>query len=216
MSLIAGLTGLTVNTRRHLQVHSGLVVANANLTKLDEEGVAAAISDENPWTDALGRTLTPRPFGATRGDMTIDPATSLESIEVNGTFGPVIGLDIKTSFAPTISFEFLELALAENMNIFLGGADSEDVPSGLTKMRPRGYVEDEDYLGNVAIFCWNAKSRQNDMVYVVEYPINLPAAHTVSMGTANGVPMTLGGRTTVSDPQKVPLLYYVPTDYAGS
>lgn len=216
MSLVAGLTGLTVNTRKHLQVHSGLVVANANLAKLRETGVTDAISDENPWTDALGRTLTPRPFGATRGDMTIDPAMSLEAIDVNGTFGPVVGLDIKSNFAPTISFEFLELAVVENMNLFLGGADATARDSGLTELRPRGYVEDDDYLGNIAIFCWNAKSRQNDMVYVVEYPINLPAAHTVSMGTANGVPMTLGGRTTVDNPQQVPLLYFVPTDYAGS
>lgn len=218
MSIGTALSGLTEQTPEYLVVHTGMMIMNANIAELEASGGSwvDATNPINTWEAPNGEIVKPEPFGATRQGFTIDPAMTIEPIDVDGTIGPVIGLDQVTEVAPVISGRMVEMGNGRRFKQCMGAADVTKTDSGLFKIQPRSTIKKTDYLGNIAIFCSTYNSKTSDYwVVVLHNPLGGIQRHELQRGQANDVPVAFGGRAPLSDPGMIPITYYIP-DIAGS
>lgn len=212
MSLAINLTSLTPATPEKLVVHTGAMYRNINLEELEGAGggFADAVNPENTWVKD-GRTMTPQPFGATRGGFTIEPGLEITPIDdIDGTLGPTEGLVEVTGFAPTFAGQVVEMADYRKFKEALGAADAQLMPSGLWKISPRSFVDKTDHLGNLAIFCQTTNSSTSQYwVVVLLNPLGGTTSHQLQRGT-NALPITYRGYAALESPYDPPIRYYIP------
>lgn len=139
--------------------------------------------------------------------------------DVDGALGPTVGLIEVTSFAPTFAGNLLEMADYRKLKEGLAAADATLTASGLWRIDPRSYVDEEDHLGNLCIFCQTSNKDTNQLWCVVLFnPIGGVQSHQLTRG-ANVLPVTYRGCASLATPTQPPIRYYVPrhaADGSGS
>lgn len=214
MPLAINLTSLTPATPEKLVVHTGVMYRNVNLVELRENGFADAVDPLNTWNVSDGeetRTVTPTPFGATRGGFTINPGITVTPIEdIDGTLGPVKGLTEITGFRPTFQGNLVEMADYRKMKEALSAADATLTNSDLWNIVPRAYVDASDHLGNLAIFCQTSNSTTSQYwVVVLHNPLGNMESQQLQRGT-NSIQITYTGYASIDAPLIPPIEYFVP------
>jgi hypothetical protein len=223
MPLAQNLTSLTPQTAERLVVHSGVAFRNANIDELRENGFAAAVATSSTWEISDGedvRTVSPQPFGATRGGFTINPGITVTPIEdIDGTLGPVKGLVEITGFAPTIQGTLVEMADYTKIKEMLSASDVVLCNSGLWNIVPRTYVDSTDHLGNITIACQTSNSTTSEYwVVVLHNPLGKIDSHQLQRGV-NSMQITYQGYAALASPLIPPIEYFVPrigTEGSGS
>lgn len=159
-----GFTGLREQTPFRMVFDAGAIVVGINETALESTGLVAAL--ETPWT-WNGRTVTPKPLGATRGGATFDPQKEERQIEVNGSRSPIIGMSRVDRVEPILTVSLLEIADFGTLRQALGQATIESTPSGYNKVSPTLDITLDDFLPNVALLARTSEDGQENPFIIV-------------------------------------------------
>lgn len=159
-----GFTGLREQTPFRMVFDAGAIVVGLNETALESTGLEAALS--TPWT-WNGRTVTPKPLGATRGGATFDPQKEERQIEVNGSRSPIIGMSRVDRVEPILTVSLLEIADFGTLRQALGQAVIEQTASGFHKVTPTLDITLDDFLPNIALLARTSEDGQDNPFIVV-------------------------------------------------
>lgn len=208
-----GLSGLREESPENLVLDAGAAFKNINMAMLrvgGSDAFANAIDPANTWINYFGLTMTPGTLGATRDGAESNPQKKMRQVKADGMRGPIAGFDRIDEIKPVVKVTLLEWADPETLMAGLGSADMTPRGSEYNEFTPRLVVNDEDYIGNIAIAATKKKSSQPVLV-VVEYCIAQNAAQikTKDMDEV-AVQIEFEGRYLPTAPYDVPFHQFVP------
>lgn len=187
------ITGLTANTKKHLQLDAGALFKNYN-----------------PASDTPG-TASAKLIGATVGGATLAMTPEVRQIEVDGAKGPTKGYEAIDSWTCTLTANVKEVT-ADVIKLALGsGASSTpSSPSNYTKVTINGDIASTDYIDNIT---WIGKMSGSDkpMMIVLKNVLSLNGFQFSVADKAEGnVPLVLTAHYDVADLDAVPVEIYTP------
>ena len=188
-------TGLTSNTKKHLQLDAGALFKNYA-----------------PATDTP-ETAASKLIGATVGGATLSMTPEVRSIEVDGAKGPTKGFEAIDSWTCTLTANVKEVT-ADTIKLALASATaaatSPSSPAGYTKVTINGDIAGTDYIDNVT---WIGKMSGSDkpIMIVMKNVLSLNGFQfTVADKAEGNVPLVLTAHYDVTDLDAVPVEIYVP------
>lgn len=129
-------TGYTADTPEHYMIDSATLYKNVTFNKS---------------TNLFSGTL----IGATNGGVEVDITQKYRDVEVDGTYWtPVKGNKALSNTEVTAKTNIKEFT-AENLSLAINGsittATADEAPAGYTVVNGKRFVDDSDYINNVAI-----------------------------------------------------------------
>ena len=214
MGIPLGLSALTTSLADNLVLDSGVAYKNLNLSLLRAGGATAfsdSIDPANSWTDPNGDTVAPLHLGAFRAGATFALNKSGHNVDAAGKYGNVKGLQRVDSVAPTLQLTLLEVADVATLRDMLGSSDT-DAWSGYQELTPGLVVDEDDYIGNIALCASVSGAQDYPMVIVIENALatemgNITTAHA----NEAAVQVTFSGNYLLSSPTSPPVHFFVPT-----
>lgn len=219
MPIPLSYSGIRGATPRNLVLDAGAMFENINLEQLRAGGASAfanAINPANTWPDPVtAATLTPAKLGATRTGTTITVGKTERQVELDSRRLPIRGLARIDEVMPGVSTSLVELGDETVLKRTLGTADQDDW-DGWVEYTPTLVVQEEDYLGNVAIIA-TVVGEDQPMIVVLDN------AKVVEVGDFKYedknelvVPVKFLGHALPSAPTIVPIHFFLPIAYPGS
>lgn len=136
-------------------------------TTADNYIVDAAVVYTNVTYDSAADEFTGTYHGATSGGVTVNLEQTYRKIEVDGTSHmSVKGDKVLESAIGTATVNLKEIT-AEAIKQSLNGTltDATNAPSGYKSIKSKRYIEDSDYISNMAIV--GKKSGSNDPIIII-------------------------------------------------
>ncbi|HBI1987366.1 TPA: fibronectin type III domain-containing protein [Enterococcus faecalis] len=95
------------------------------------------------------------PMGATSGGVEIKTELSYRKVEVDGAYiMDVVGLNVLESATATMKANLIELTaenLRRSLNATMTDATTDEAPAGYKIIKPKRYLEEGDYIPNMAV-----------------------------------------------------------------
>lgn len=186
-------TGLTANTRKHLQLDAGALYKNYD-----------------PATDTPS-TATAKLIGATVGGSTFAAVPEVRQISVDGVKGPTKGFEAIDSWTVTLTATIKEVTV-DVIKAALAAATSAATtssPASYTKINIKD-LADSDYINNITWIGKLSGSSQPIMI-VIKNALNL-TGFTLQAQDKNegGVPTVFTAHYDTADLESVPVDIYIP------
>ena len=209
-----GFTGLREQTPFRMVFDAGAIVAGINETALESTGLEAALSTPWSWN---GRTVTPRPLGATRGGATFDPQKEERQIEVNGARSPIIAMSRVDRVEPILTVQLLEMADFGTLRLALGQADAEVTPSGFNKVTPRMDINLDDYIPNIALLAKTSEDNQEKPMIIVLRNVKVVENATLTFEDPGELApeVSFAASNSIDKAFDVPYTIYLPVNEDG-
>lgn len=188
-------TGLTSNTKKHIQLDAGALYKNY------------VVGTDIPGTSTTDAKL----IGATEGGGTMAIVPEVRQIAVDGAKGPVKGFERIDSWTATLSTNVKEVT-ADSVKMSLGAAtvSTPTAPNGYKKITPDADFDDADYLTNIT---WIGKvlGSESPMMIVFKNALCLNGFNFAVKDKGEGVvPVVLTAHYEVATLDEVPVDIYIP------
>lgn len=217
MGFPVGISGFRPTTPQNMILNAGAAFRCVNIAKLRD------LLSSTPWEDATdpdntwtydGSLVVPTALGATRGGAEVSLNNPLVQPDIDGLRQAVKGLDRRDEMNAMIKVTLLELRDVDTLKMGIGSADVEE-HGVYTEVTPRLGVEDEDYIGNIAIAATVKGS--NEPIVVVAENVIVANAFTMQWVDKNQAALAVELRASalITAPYDVPIHFFTPI-LAGS
>jgi len=218
MAIGNGLSAFREVSPYNVIVDAGVIYKNVNLTELRMGGSTAfanAIDPDNTWVDPNGATVAPALMGLTRGGSRVRLNKEERQVEFDSRRVNIKGMSRIDMINPQISTSVLECGSQDIMELSLGASETTE-HIGWREIIPQLYVEDTDYIGNIAL-CASISGERQPIVIVLS---NARATEVGEMGFEDKseavMELVFTGHALPSAPLAVPIAYFVPVEYSGN
>lgn len=183
---------------------------------------AAAIY-RNVAYDSVSKTFKGEPLGATSGGVEIAIEQEYRDVEVDGTYWTAVkGNKVVSKMTATANTTLKEMD-AEVLRMAMNGqktviSDGKEAPAGYTKIEAKRYVENTDYVDNIAMVGKITGSGQ-PMIVIFD---NVLSTGGLTLGTEDGnegtIPLALQAHASIEQLQNgaLPWRIFMPNILGGT
>lgn len=194
-----GISGVTANTAKHLQLDAGAFLKNFDVTT-------------DTWESAKATKL----IGATAGGGSFAAVPTIRKIEVDGVKTNVIGYETIDEWEVTLTANVKELT-ADVLKLALATGTSADVKSpstaaadNYTKVTAGSELADSNYLTNIT-WVGRLSGSETPIIIVVKNALCTNGLTLTVADKAEGVvALTITGHSTVANMDEPPFEIYYP------
>lgn len=214
------ISGLRPLTQKNLILDAGCMWANINLALLRSSGSFAQASAPGAgWTDPNGNMVYPAKLGATRRGARVFNNFTEREVEVDGSYTRYKGMRRRDMAEPYIEATLLEMGAEDVLKIALGSTKvdvwPETGPIAYLEHTPTMLIDDEDYIGNVAIAATLVRETEPFLIVLDnarnDETVEIPFEHHNEVATS----VRLYGHALLTAPLDIPLHYFLPVQFGS-